>query len=354
MKLTLDQRDSGGGPNGGSPQRGAENVSTLAANPRTVAIIGPWKSEVAASEIPITNAAGLLQCSPTNTYPLLTKPRLGALDLRKAYPDRINYVRTAPADDIQGTALASFILNDLHVSRTLVVDDAEDDPDKADYARRIADWFSDAYAKQGGTVVRLALNQGVDPESVLEQLSDPTDPPGAVVFGGFAGTAAPLRQAMKATGHADIPFLSWDAIWDGSGQLYESFIQLAGTSAPGTYASHASMGPSKHDFADRFRVAYGSEPNEIAAAAYGCMEVIINALRAVAATGPTADGLREAVRAYAVDPTHRYDTVIGTLGFDANGDSTQQFVTFYRVDPSAAGGKGDWVIAKQQDYGPAP
>ena len=41
VKLTLDQRDSGGGPNGGSPQRGAENVSTLVADPRTVAIIGP-------------------------------------------------------------------------------------------------------------------------------------------------------------------------------------------------------------------------------------------------------------------------------------------------------------------------
>ena len=34
--------------------------------------------------------------------------------------------------------------------------------------------------------------------------------------------------------------------------------------------------------------------------------------------------------------------------------SLQQFVTFYRVDPSSDGGKGDWVIEKQQDYGPAP
>ena len=74
----------------------------------------------------------------------------------------------------------------------------------------------------------------------------------------------------------------------------------------------------------------------------------------MAATGPSAAGLREAVRAYTVDPTHRYATVLGTVGFDANGDSLQQFVTFYRVDPSAANGKGDWVIAKQQDYGPAP
>ena len=70
--------------------------------------------------------------------------------------------------------------------------------------------------------------------------------------------------------------------------------------------------------------------------------------------GPSADTLRDVVRGYAVDPSHRFETVIGTVGFDANGDSLQQFVTFYKVDMSAAGGKGDWVVDKQQDYGPAP
>ena len=70
--------------------------------------------------------------------------------------------------------------------------------------------------------------------------------------------------------------------------------------------------------------------------------------------GTSATRLRDALRGEAVDPSHQYSTVLGTLGFDANGDSRQQFVTFYRVDPTAAGGKGDWVIEKQQDYGPAP
>jgi hypothetical protein len=28
-------------------------------------------------------------------------------------------------------------------------------------------------------------------------------------------------------------------------------------------------------------------------------------------------------------------------------------VTFYRVETSADGGRGDWVISKQQDFGPA-
>ena len=96
------------------------------------------------------------------------------------------------------------------------------------------------------------------------------------------------------------------------------------------------------------------EPDEYAAAAYACVQVIVKSLRAVAANRPSAEGLRDALRAYAVDPTHHYDTVVGDVGFDVNGDSVHQYVTFFRVDPSAAGGKGDWVIAKEQDYGPAP
>ena len=37
--------------------------------------------------------------------------------------------------------------------------------------------------------------------------------------------------------------------------------------------------------------------------------------------------------------------MIGTVGFDANGDSTQQMVSFFRVDPQAADGKGDWTLS---------
>jgi hypothetical protein len=55
-----------------------------------------------------------------------------------------------------------------------------------------------------------------------------------------------------------------------------------------------------------------------------------------------------------VDPTHRFETVLGTVGFDANGDSIQQFVDLYRVDPAAGDGAGDWVLIRQQDFGPPP
>jgi len=57
--------------------------------------------------------------------------------------------------------------------------------------------------------------------------------------------------------------------------------------------------------------------------------------------------LRRAV----VDPARRYETVLGTVGFDENGDSTRQFVTILRVDPAALDGAGDWADLKQQDFG---
>jgi ABC-type branched-subunit amino acid transport system substrate-binding protein len=105
---------------------------------------------------------------------------------------------------------------------------------------------------------------------------------------------------------------------------------------------------------EAYRQAYGTEPDEYAAAAYACVEVIVDSLRGVARDRPASQGLREAVRAYAVDPAHHFETVVGDVAFDANGDSVHQYVTFFRVDPTAAGGLGDWVIDKQQDYGPAP
>ena len=157
VQLSLAAKDDAGTvPNGQDPVAGAANVTALAADPSVVAMVGPASSQVAKAEIPITNEAGLLECSPANTDPGLTKPRDGALDLRSAFPTRINFIRTAPSDDIQGPALASFVFHDLGAKSTLVIDDA-------DQGRQIADEFSAAYTKLGGTVVRRALNPGDKP-----------------------------------------------------------------------------------------------------------------------------------------------------------------------------------------------
>jgi len=349
-KLVLEARDDAAGtPRQQSPDQGAANAAAFVANPKVVAMIGPSGSGVAAKQIPVTNRAGLLQCSPSNTRTGLTKPRSGALDLRSAFPTRINYIRLAPIDDIQGPASASFAFNDLGARDALVVDDA------TDAGREIADAFEQAFKTLGGRTLRRGLNPGSDPVPVLQPLSAASGAPTMVFFGGFTDSGAPeLRKAMVDQGHAAIPMLSWDGIWDGSGADTGSYIQRLGAAAVGSYVSHATIGPLRAAFEQRFRDKYKVAPDEYAGAAYACAEVIIQALGGVAKTGPNAQALREAVRSYAVDPAHRYETAIGTVGFDANGDSIQQIVSLYRVEASAAGGAGDWVVAKQQDFGPAP
>ena len=340
--LTLKSYDDAGAPpNGQDPKRGAANATSMIADPRTIAMIGPAGSPVARAVLPLTNQAGLLECSPANTSPGLTKPRDGALDLRSAHPDQINYVRLAPSDDVQAVALASFAFRDLGAKVALVIDDTGD-------GREIADGFQQEYTKLGGVVIRRALNAGADPMTVLGPSPDGTGSPQVVFFGGSTETgAAQLRVAMGQAGRGAIPFLSWDGILDGSAADKGSFIQVAGSAADGSYLAHASLGPHKASFANAYRVAYGEDPDEYSAASYACMEVIVSSLRQIATQSPSAQSLRQALRAYAVDPSHQYATILGTVGFDGNGDSTQQFVTFYRVDA------GDWVIDKQQDFGPA-
>jgi DNA-binding SARP family transcriptional activator/ABC-type branched-subunit amino acid transport system substrate-binding protein len=334
---------------GGDPARAAANAESFVADPRTIALIGPWGSAPAFETIPHTNEAGLLQCSPSATHPGLTKPRDGALDLRAARADAISFVRLAPADDIQAVAMAAFASHDLNARSVLVIDDT-------DVGRVIVDPFEREFSKLGGTTVRRALNPGADPRTVLAPLDSSGSLPDLVFFGGETDTGAvTIRRTMAETGHTATPLLSWDFLFDGSGRDPGSYLAQVGMpAAVGTYVAHASLPDPKFSFTDAYRQRFGAAPDEYAPGGYACVEIIAAALRRVAPEGPSAAELREVVRGYVVDPSHRYETVLGSVGFDANGDTLQQFVTFYRVEASAADGAGDWTTFDKQDFGPAP
>jgi branched-chain amino acid transport system substrate-binding protein len=350
VRVALAARDDAGNvPTGQDPVRGKANARAFVADPRVIAMIGPASSKVAEAQIPVTNEAGLLQCSPANTAPGLTKPRDGALDLRASHPTRINYVRLAPADDIQGPASASYAFHQLGARTALVVDDGED------FGRLAAEEFDKAFRKIGGQPVRRTLNPGASPTAVLDPLAQSSGTPKLVFFGGFTDGGAPqLRRAMVARGFRDLPLLSWDGIYDGSSNDKGSYIQRAGADAVGTYSSQPSIGPVRADFEESFRDAYGVAPDEYTAAAYACAQIVLQALAEATKTVSDPGDLREVIRRYAVDPAHRFQTALGTVGFDANGDSLQQVVTLRRVGAPSGGKTLDWVIDGQQDFGPAP
>ena len=68
------------------PAAGAQNVKTFISDSSVMAMIGPFNSNVAKSEIPLTNDAGLAQISPSNTNDGLTVGD-DAKKLRTAHPD---------------------------------------------------------------------------------------------------------------------------------------------------------------------------------------------------------------------------------------------------------------------------
>jgi branched-chain amino acid transport system substrate-binding protein len=57
------------------PAQGAQNIKSFVSDSAVLAIVGPFNSNVAKAEIPITNDAGLAQISPSNTSTGLTKAR---------------------------------------------------------------------------------------------------------------------------------------------------------------------------------------------------------------------------------------------------------------------------------------
>jgi branched-chain amino acid transport system substrate-binding protein len=324
------------------PQTGAQNMGNIVTLENVIAVIGPQNSSVAKVQIPISNEAGLLQCSQANTNEGLTKPEFGALDIRKANPTKINYVRVVTTDDNQGPAAAKFILEELKKTKVYIIDSTDT------FGKGIADNFQKYLEANGGTAVaRDGAPKGTSDYSSLMTAAAAKSPE-AIYFGGVtADGGARILKAAVAAGMGEIPFIGPDGIYDGSAATPDSFLNLAGDDAKNSYATAAAVGdfPGRVEFAARYKAEFGTDPTGYAATGYACAQVVLDALnRAAPATDMKA--LRENVRAAAVDPSVKYTTVIGEFSFDANGDTSQKIISFYGYDPATK----DWVFKSQLDF----
>jgi ABC-type branched-subunit amino acid transport system substrate-binding protein len=235
VELAAKAYDTGSSDMGEDPDKGAAAVTKMAADPRTIAAVGPFTSPTAGSTIPITNRAGLLECSPSTSYGGLTRPDRGALEFRSAHPERINYVRLSPYDEVLSRALASFATHDLDAESALVITEPGWEEDADDYA--------DAFTELGGQVVRSKLRAGTGVTAALEPLRG--DKPPDVVFYAGDTRAAVVRRAMRASGRGDTPVVSGDSLLTGSGSVRGSYLQRAGRAADGTYVGLEAIPPPR-------------------------------------------------------------------------------------------------------------
>ncbi len=325
------------------PQTGAKNAGVLIADSKVVGMLGPLNSNVAKAQIPLTNEAGLFQCSPANTNESLTKPEFGALDVRKAKPTEINYVRVATTDDLQGPANAIYLFK-IGVKKLYIIDDTET------FGAGIAKNVEAKFKALGGEVVGhdSVPKTTTDYASILTTAKAKN--PDGIYFGGVTATGgARILKAAIQVG-LNVPYMGPDGIQDGSGETKDSFLNLAGADAKNAYATLAGKGtfPGQDQFLKDYKAEYNIDATGYAIQGYGCMQIILDAIGRAGATNPSGDAaVRAAVRKAGSDSTYTYKTAMGDIQFDANGDTSQKIVSVYKVDPAGANGKGAWVLAEE-------
>jgi branched-chain amino acid transport system substrate-binding protein len=321
---------------------GAKNMSTLANDPAVLAVVGPYNSSVAQAEIPVSNGAGLMQCSPANTSVSLTKGD-AAVALRKTNPTKIAYVRVATTDDNQGAGTADIAYNIVGAKTAYVLDDTQT------YGKGLADGFAAAYGTFGGKIL---ARDGV-PDTTTDFTSYVTKAkglnPAIIMYGGVTTSGIGIFRHQMAQAGLTIPIVGGDGISDGSAATASSYLNIAGDAGDAnSYSTVAAIHdiPDPAKFAADYKAMFKTDPGAYSAPGYACAQIFLAALAKAGAGVTDLAALREAVRAYVATTANTFDTVLGKVGFDANGDTTQHTISYYQFDA----GTKDWKFLKQRDF----
>jgi branched-chain amino acid transport system substrate-binding protein len=362
VKLAISQQNAKGGVAGckldinvqddavngvHDPQQGAKNMQVLVADAAVVGVVGPFNSGVAEAEIPISNGAGLLMCSPANTANAVTQPPDGD-QYRTTHPDKISYIRTASPDSIQGPSAADYLYKDLAKTSVYIIDDTEV------FGVGVGDTFEAEFKKLGGTVVkRDSVPKSTTDYTPLFTAAAALNPQGVYLAGTTpTGMGLALKQGRTVSGLENVPFVGPDGVADlGPGGTQGATITIAGAASHDVYGTVGSA----HDLTDNtfipaYTAQFGGAPGAYSAASYACAQIIIASLEKAAATATDLVTAREGVRANAVNSANTFTTVLGSLSFDKYGDNVHPFISFYKVDMTLQGGKGDWTFVKQESF----
>jgi branched-chain amino acid transport system substrate-binding protein len=291
---------------------------------------------VAKSEIPLTNDAGLAQISASTTNDGLTVGE-DAKKLRIAHPDVNTFFRVCTRDSKQGAALAKFAQT-LHFKKVFIIDDNET------YGKGLADVFDASLKQAGGTVLgheHITPNQQ-DFKALLTKVKSTS--PDAVFFGGVVSTGAGLvRRQMADVGLGAVPYMG------GDGLSGPEFITVAGPMAENVYYSVAAPDADKLPSAKAFVAAYTARfkapVGAYSANAYSAALIEIAAMeKAIKDDGGKVPTRAEVLKNVAA--THDFDTPIGKIGFDANGDTTAPILTLKKIGPSGKPVTVDQLVLK--------
>lgn len=280
----------------------AANIAAKLVGDRVVAVIGHICSGATFAALGTYLESDIVAISPSATAPALTQSG--------EYP---NFFRTIASDDAQARMQVEFALNELGVRRIAVLHD------RGDYGRGLAENARDFIQEDGrGQVVIFdGVTPGaVDYSAIIARIEAANTE--AIIYGGYHPEASRIVGQMRDRG-MDTLFISGDGVKD------DTFIQTAGPSSEGVYATgpmDLSGNPIAIEAARRHREKFGEDPGPFFIEAYAAALALFNAIEA---GGTTYDGITNALR------TNTVDTSVGPVRFDARGDAEGVGFAVYQV-----------------------
>jgi branched-chain amino acid transport system substrate-binding protein len=313
----------------------AENAQRCVNDPQCMVYFGTYNSGAAKVSMVITNAAGVAQISPANSYPGLTRACPEPVCV-EGEPDIyrpsgiVNYFRTNATDDLQGPAGASWA-QCAGYTKVFILDDTQA------YGKGIADAFAQQAEALGLEIAGRGSVESTDID-FRALLNDVRASGADLVYGGFVlDSGGPqVIQQMDSQGlfEAGVKFMGPD------GLASPSLIEQAGgadvvndnvlLTFPGFLPNALTTESGVRFYEDYLAANDGEEPDPYATYAYQGMQVILASIETAGVADRTA--ILDAMRA-----TTDFEGIVGTFSLDENGDSTLAFIYGYSITEGLIG-----------------
>jgi len=308
------------------PGQTAANARKAATDPKAVFYIGEFNSGASQVSIPILNQAGLPQVSPANTYVGLTTNLPGSApgEPQKFYPSGTRtYLRIVPIDSIQA-ASDLIAMKQAGCTKVAVANDKEA------YGAGLATLLE---LEKGFYGVTIASNTGIDPTAPnFRSFASTVKGEGADCFF-FAGITANGAVQITKDVNSAIPKAK---IFGGDGVCSDTYTAAAKGGVPAaidpliqcTVATlDLAAYPGGKDFLAAYQAKYGTaNPDPYAIYGYEVMKLGLDTIKGLGAQGNSKSAVLKALFS-----TTARASVLGTYGFNKNGDTTLKAYGLYKV-----------------------
>jgi branched-chain amino acid transport system substrate-binding protein len=309
------------------PGQTASDARKVAQDSNAVYYIGEFNSGASEISIPILNQAGVPQVSPANTYVGLTTNEPGSApgEPQKYYPTgKRTFLRIVPRDTIQAASLLQTMKSD-GCKNVAVANDKEA------YGQGLAALLELQKAKFG---INISSNTGIDPtapnfrsyaQTIMAAGADCFVFSGIVANGGVQITkdvAAALPKA-KIYGPDGMCTGTWTNPKQG-GVPASIDPQLQCTVATLDLPAY----PGGRKFLASYKAVYHATPDPYAIYGYEAMKLGLDTIKRLGPKGNSKAAVLAALFAI-----KKRSSVLGTYGFNHNGDTTLKSYGLYKVGP---------------------